>query len=104
MKTKFRTILAMLLVALAAFVGASCSETETSGQGSSQESASSSGAESESVSRPEETETFTLTVVGGTGSGTYEKGTEVTVTADQPESKRFVCWKKDGETVAETET
>ncbi len=102
MKTKFRTILAMLLVALAAFVGASCAET--SGQGSSQESASSSEAESESVSLPEETETFTLTVVGGTGSGTYEKGTEVTVTADQPESKRFVCWKKDGETVAETET
>ncbi|MEQ2457554.1 InlB B-repeat-containing protein, partial [Flavonifractor hominis] len=45
-------------------------------------------------------EKFTLTVNGGTGSGDYEAGALVTVTADVPEAgMRFVNWTAEGMTL-----
>ena len=35
---------------------------------------------------------YTITVNGGTGGGTYKKGDEVTVTAEDKEGKEFVGW------------
>ncbi|NLG81107.1 MAG: hypothetical protein GX490_01095 [Bacilli bacterium] len=40
--------------------------------------------------------TYTITVNGGTGSGTYVKNEEVTITAEVPEGKIFVRWEVDG--------
>lgn len=37
-----------------------------------------------------------LHVIGGSGSGAYEKGAKVTVTADVPEGMRFVAWTAEG--------
>lgn len=47
---------------------------------------------------------YTLTVAGGTGSGEYAEGTEVTVIADAVEGKRFVCWKNGVITLGEEAT
>ncbi|MEQ2457556.1 InlB B-repeat-containing protein, partial [Flavonifractor hominis] len=42
-------------------------------------------------------ETYTLTVNGGTGSGEYEAGSQITVTANAPEEgMQFVNWTADG--------
>ena len=41
-------------------------------------------------------ELFTLTVEGGTGSGQFEQGTTVEISADIPEGMRFVQW-SDGD-------
>ncbi|MEQ2457535.1 polysaccharide lyase family 8 super-sandwich domain-containing protein, partial [Flavonifractor hominis] len=42
-------------------------------------------------------ETYTLTVNGGTGSGEYEAGAQITVTANAPEEgMQFVNWTADG--------
>ncbi|MEQ2455772.1 discoidin domain-containing protein [Flavonifractor hominis] len=42
-------------------------------------------------------ETYTLTVNGGTGSGEYEAGAQITVTADAPEAgMQFVNWTAEG--------
>ena len=42
---------------------------------------------------------YTLTVVNGTGSGTYDYGTSVTITPDEIEGKQFSKW-SDGSTEA----
>ena len=47
---------------------------------------------------------YTITVAGGTGSGEYAEGTEVTVIADAVEGKRFVCWKNGVITLGEEAT
>lgn len=39
---------------------------------------------------------YTITVNGGTGSGTYVKNTEITITAEVPEGQIFVRWEVDG--------
>lgn len=43
--------------------------------------------------------TYTLTVENGAGSGEYEAGDEVTITADQVEGMAFAGWYTDAETV-----
>jgi hypothetical protein len=48
-----------------------------------------------------ETTKYTLTVNGGTGGGTYDTGTQVTVTATVPSGKEFVAW-FEGETQVST--
>lgn len=40
-----------------------------------------------------------LTVIGGTGSGEYEEGKEVTITATVPALEHFVEWRQGGEKV-----
>ena len=47
---------------------------------------------------------FTITVEGGTGSGEYEQGEEVTVTAVEDEGKTFVEWQINGESVSTEKT
>ena len=44
---------------------------------------------------------YTLTVEGGTGAGTYDEGSTVTVTATVGEGKRFVAWKSGVVTLSE---
>jgi len=44
---------------------------------------------------------LTLTVVGGTGSGTYDEGSEVPIAADIPDGYAFVEWTGDVDTVAD---
>lgn len=47
-------------------------------------------------------EIYPLTVNGGSGSGDYAKGAEITVTADAPEGgKRFKAWMAEGITLAD---
>ncbi|MEG2015073.1 MAG: InlB B-repeat-containing protein, partial [Clostridia bacterium] len=43
----------------------------------------------------------TVTVVGGTGSGEYAVGAEITITATVPEGKTFVEWQVDGNKVSD---
>lgn len=47
-----------------------------------------------------EPEKYTVTVENGTGGGTFEKGTEVTVTATVPEGKVFSEWTSGGSVVS----
>ena len=49
---------------------------------------------------PTKPEIYELTVVGGSGSGAYEEGQEVTVTAEQKEGKEFLYWRVEGITLA----
>lgn len=39
---------------------------------------------------------YTITVINGTGSGTYNEGSSVTITADVPEDQLFDYWDLDG--------
>lgn len=47
-----------------------------------------------------EPEKFTISVENGTGSGTYEKGKEITVEAIVPAGKEFSAWQSGGVTVS----
>ena len=47
-----------------------------------------------------EPEKYTVTVEGGTGGGTFEKGTEITVAATIPNGKVFSEWASEGTTVS----
>ncbi len=49
---------------------------------------------------PEATTQYTVTVVNGTGGGTFDEGTDVTVTATVPEDKEFESWLSEGEVVS----
>ena len=44
-----------------------------------------------------------IKVEGGTGGGTYKQGDEVTVTAEDKESKVFKCWKDESGKIVSTE-
>lgn len=50
-----------------------------------------------------ETIKFNLTVTGGSGSGTYEYGSKVSVTATIKESEEFVAWVDENENVISTD-
>ncbi len=76
MKKKFYVFLTVLLICLAAISLSACTEPAEEGK--------------EVVSN------CVLTVEGGTGSGTFEKGTQVTVAATVPSGKRFANWTVGG--------
>ena len=103
---KITLVLLVVLAATFAFVGCKTIKTKDSSNNqtsaSNQTVASDSQTESDqstpdSTTQPEP-QMFTVTVVGGEGGGSYEEGTEVTVTATVPEGKTFVKW-----TAAETD-
>ena len=51
---------------------------------------------------PETVTTYTLTVAGGSGSGSYEAGAQVTITANAPETgMRFKAWEAEGITLTD---
>lgn len=47
---------------------------------------------------------YTITVENGTGGGSFEQGSEITLTATVPQGKRFVKWTKDGADCGTTAT
>lgn len=51
---------------------------------------------------PEEPATVTLVVIGGTGGGSYEAGTEISIAADVPDGCQFIEWSGDVATVRDT--
>lgn len=64
--------------------------------GASMSACANNGGSSDSIKEPasqEQKQKYTVTVTGGTGGGTYEEGTEVTIKADAAESgRKFVGW------------
>ena len=64
--------------------------------GASMSACANNGGSSDSIKEPasqEQKQKYTVTVTGGTGGGTYEEGTEVTVKADAAESgRKLVGW------------
>lgn len=52
---------------------------------------------------PPEPEKFTVTIVGGTGSGTYEKGSVCTAAATLEKDEVFVSWVDENRNVVSTE-
>lgn len=44
---------------------------------------------------------YQLTVTGGNGSGNYEEGTQITLTADIPADKDFVKWENDAGAISD---
>ena len=79
MKKTAKIVLSFLLLVVVAVCFCSCSLTES-----------------------DDKEKYTVTVVNGTGGGSYEKGSDVTVTADVKEGKVFASW-NEGETVVSTD-
>ena len=75
--------------------GQSSSESKNS-ENSSSESESSSQSDSSSI-----VEQCTITVVNGTGGGTFDVGTSVTITATIPEGQVFDYWDLAGANVSE---
>ena len=75
--------------------GQSSSESKNS-ESSSSESESSSQSDSSSI-----VEQCTITVVNGTGGGTFDVGTSVTITATIPEGQVFDYWDLAGANVSE---
>ena len=79
MKKTAKIVLSFLLLVVVAVCFCSCSLTES-----------------------DDKEKYTVTVVNGTGGGSYEKGSDVTVTADVKEGKVFASW-NEGESVVSTD-
>ncbi|MGN1317795.1 MAG: FN3 associated domain-containing protein [Lachnospirales bacterium] len=50
-----------------------------------------------------EVPSYSVTVNSGTGSGTYKRNTEVTVSANTVENKRFTKWNAEGVTLSEAQ-
>ena len=81
------------------------SQNESSQNESSEEESSESESESESSGSESESSTpveqYTITVVNGTGGGTFDVGSSVTITATVPEDQVFDYWELDGQNVSE---
>lgn len=50
--------------------------------------------------KPPEPKQYTVTVENGTGGGTFDEGTEITVTATVPQGKVFEAWQSEGTVIS----
>ena len=103
MKTKINSILALTLAFSFLLFGCNTQNVTSESQSSENQSGSqteSSSSESESSSESL-TQQYTITVVNGTGGGTFDEGTSVTITATVPEDQLFDYWDLNDEKVSE---
>ncbi len=99
MKNKTRALLTFALSF--SFLLSGCNNQKSPSQSEENNSSSIESEDSSSGSGVLPVGQYTITVINGTGSGTYDAGTPLTITATIPEGKVFDYWDQDGVKVSE---